>query len=135
MGAWGIGSFDNDSAMDWVIDLEKSSDTALLREVLGPWERDSDYLNGGDGDMGLAAAEVVAAWLGRPALELPEEVALWVEGHKDLDLTPFIGQAILMIDRVLSDQSELNELWAENMEKYPSWKAGVLDLRKRLTQD
>ena len=37
-----------------------------------------------------------------------------------------------LIDRVLASQSELNELWEENDEEYPEWKAGVLELRKRL---
>ena len=26
MGAWGIGNFENDDALDWLVDLEKSPD-------------------------------------------------------------------------------------------------------------
>jgi hypothetical protein len=34
MGTWAAGSFDNDSAGDWVIDLKENPTFAFLRETL-----------------------------------------------------------------------------------------------------
>lgn len=34
MGTWGIGSFENDDAADFMIDALKSGDLSLVREVL-----------------------------------------------------------------------------------------------------
>jgi hypothetical protein len=65
MGAWGTGVFENDYAMDWVIDLERSDDAdfpvSVLR-LLG----DGGPLDQQDAAVGLAAAEVVAASCGLP---------------------------------------------------------------------
>jgi hypothetical protein len=40
--------------------------------------------------------------------------------------------AVAKIDRVLAAHSELDELWKENEADYPTWRAGVDDLRSRL---
>ena len=42
----------------------------------------ADYIEAPDASAALAAAEVVAALLGRPAVELPDAVAAWVAGKK-----------------------------------------------------
>jgi hypothetical protein len=55
-----------------------------------------------------------------------------VKAHRQLDTAPLIPLAIRKVDRVLAENSELNELWLENEVDYPAWKAGVLDLRSRL---
>lgn len=34
MGAWGTGSFQNDSALDWADDLEQQGDLGLVEEAL-----------------------------------------------------------------------------------------------------
>jgi len=63
MGAWGIGSFDNDDAVDWAYELGESQGTELLvatLEAIGP----EDHLEAPDCSIALAAAEVVAALSG-----------------------------------------------------------------------
>ncbi|MEM1119180.1 MAG: DUF4259 domain-containing protein [Bacteroidota bacterium] len=42
--------------------------------------------------------------------------------------------AVLALQKVLSDNSELNELWSENDELYPKWKSTLKDLMDRLTE-
>ena len=80
MGAWGSGSFKNDDAMDWVWTLEGDTDGSVLRATLTPVAETSpdDYLEAPDACCALAAAEVVAAGSGTPAIGLPEEVNRWV---------------------------------------------------------
>ena len=51
MGAWGIGSFENDEALDWLSDLVASGDASVIESA-------------------LAAADVVAAWNGHPAVRI-----------------------------------------------------------------
>ena len=36
------------------------------------------------------------------------------------------------LDRLLGENSELNELWNENEELYPMWKNLIVQLKKRL---
>jgi Domain of unknown function (DUF4259) len=84
MGAWDFGPFDNDNALDWVWDLEESSDTSVLVEaferVTGIGE---EYLESDECCEAIVAAEVVAALKGRPLAKLPEGVKDWVEGHRN----------------------------------------------------
>lgn len=54
MGAWGSGSFENDSALDWVAELGATSNAALLIETLTAVAHAERYV------------EVDEALLGRP---------------------------------------------------------------------
>jgi len=92
------------------------------------------YLQAPDCVAILCAAEVLAALRGRPCPDLPDEVREWVGVHRRLDVTPLLAMAIAKVDRVLAAHSELDELWKENEADYPTWRAGVDDLRSRLGQ-
>ncbi len=43
MGTLDIGSFDNDDAIDWVIDLEESNDLSILQQGINPEGLGEDY--------------------------------------------------------------------------------------------
>ena len=51
-----------------------------------------------------------------------------------LDFSPLKHKAVKAIDAVLSDNSELKELWEENEELYEAWKEDKLSIKKRLQQ-
>lgn len=76
MGAWGHGSFDNDAASDWLGDLAEG-DVSLVGETLdavGAAEKD-EYIDADDACNALAAAELVAAALGKGEDRLSESAA------------------------------------------------------------
>ena len=41
-------------------------------------------------------------------------------------------RAIVAIDAVLSDSSEIKELWEENKELYSAWREDKISIRERL---
>lgn len=115
MGAWAHESFENDDAMDWVGDLLKSDGTGsiavALDQVLAVGD---DYLEAPDASMGLAAAQVVAALMGKPAAKLPEEVTslafrkfvpLCRQGLSGIGPSVRMGEACVVIDQVVEDPS------------------------------
>ena len=128
MGAWGIRSFDNDDAVDWVLDLG-SDERAELEEAFDAVLVENDYLEAPECSVGLAAAEVVAALRGQPAEELPEDLVRWLEGRRPPD-ADLVQRALLVCARV-RDDSELQELWSES-EDYSNWLGVVRDLEGRL---
>lgn len=133
MGAWGTGPFENDEALDWIGDAP-AGDLEYVRSALAAAaEPDGSYLDASDGNLVLAAAEVVAALRGAPAEGLPDSVTEWVETlPRELDET-LLGQARAATDRVITEPSELLELWDEaEPPDATAWKAGVADLRQRL---
>jgi hypothetical protein len=129
VGAWGYGSFDNDDAMDWVGELEGADGTQLITDALDVVLQAEDYLESPDAAIGLAAAEVVAALLGRPTANLPPEVASWVAGKKP-PRAALVRKAQRAVQRVL-ENSELKELWAES-EDADRWAQEVNGLLQRL---
>lgn len=130
MGAWGLTSFENDDALDWVIDLESAADMTILFDTLAfVNESEDDYLDAADSSFALAAAEVVAALGGKPPPNLPDEVVKWIEGKGEPE-PALVAHAKKAISAVLDD-SELKELWEET-DEYEDWVRDVEGLLERL---
>lgn len=131
MGAWSHEPFGNDVAGDWVYDLERSKDLSAIGSALSAVTDEADeYLEAPQCSAALAAAEVVAAMLGKPVESLPEEVTVWMKGKPRPD-DALISKAKKAISAILQS-SELQELWAES-EHYPQWQAITKDLLTRLS--
>ena len=133
MGAWGIGTFENDEAVEWLDELQASTDSAVLQIALGETEYGEEYLEAPQGIHILCAGEIIAALQGQPTPDLPDEARDWVQEHKSLDVSPLIPIAIRKIDQVLDNGSELRELWQENEADYPAWSESVSSLQARLS--
>jgi hypothetical protein len=132
MGTWGVGTFDNDDAVDWLAELQATDDEAVLQAALEAADDGEDYLEAPEGARILCACELVAASIGQAASDLPEKVREWMEQHPALDMHSLIPMARNGIDRVLAADSELEELWRENADEYPAWRENVLTLKARL---
>lgn len=128
MGAWGFGAFENDTAMDWVGDLEDHDNHDILESAF------LSVINVSVAEMtecceALAAAEVVAALHHAPSEQVPDEVLDWIEKHPDLTES-LRDKAVQAIEAMLSD-SELRELW-EEADDLDVWKDELEDLVVRL---
>ena len=119
MGTWGSGRFENDDAADWAWRLTPEADEGVVRSTLA-----SD-----PGRRLPSEAAVVAAGIGRPHPELPDEVVAWVEARRDRPWDRLAAVARSAVDRVRGG-SELDDLWAESDDT--AWAHEVDDLRRRL---
>ena len=77
----------------------------------------------------VAAAEVVAALLGRPFSKIPDRVVAWIEGK------PKPGAALVELAKssiqIVVKGSELQEVWADA--GTDDWLNAVADLQSRLS--
>jgi hypothetical protein len=128
MGAWGIQFNECDGALDFLGDLQDNPNWSTIEKQLREFLA-SEYLE--DGEQALAAAEVIAAGLGRPSPLLDDDLAAWAiansagaEMLKDL--------AAQAVDAVAT-KSELAELWGETDEA-GEWQSLVQELKARLTE-
>ena len=128
MGTWGSGPFDNDDAGDWTYGLTPDADERVVERALTAVETTADPV-AAISQAAIAAAEVVAAGLGRPYVALPDEVGDWVRTHPALPWPELARLAIRALARIVAG-SELKELWAE--EDDGAWSAEMEDLRDRL---
>ncbi|MEZ5939274.1 MAG: DUF4259 domain-containing protein [Hyphomonadaceae bacterium] len=130
MGAWSHRSFDNDDALDFIEEVEADGEPAVANafEVVNHLGAD-DYLEAPDASVAVAAAELVAAALGKPLAGLPDEARALVP--KIRTQKTLRGPALKAVTRVLED-SELLGLWKESKDFEP-WRESVSDLIGRLS--
>ena len=149
MGTWGAASFQNDWALDWLGGLRESEDASHVRAALSSVvehggtkhsppsilerlrgrRRHTDWLTAGVAAKALAAAEIVATWLGHPAANLPDGIMAWLQEHScsiQLDLVPIARQAV----GIVKTNSELKDLGEEG--DAAKWRNVVEDLERRL---
>lgn len=134
MGASGANVFEDDASMDWLESYRASGagavasalDTAAHTPV-------TDYLEVDQGAAARAAAEVVAVAHG----EFPTGISqdhldrLNAHGSDVRALDNIKARATSALDRLISENSELHELWMDSDD--PSdWVAAMNDLRGRL---
>ena len=130
MGAWGHQSFDNDDAMDWVAELERSEGLSVLESAFKRIsEANGEYLEMPECSNAVAAAEVVAALLGRPFSKIPDDVVVWTKG-KPKPSASLVELAKSSL-QIVANSSELQEVWADA--GTDEWLKAVADLQSRLS--
>lgn len=117
MGAWGPGSFENDTALDFVSDIESLDD---IRKAFRASNEKGHVLVTDEIDSELScqiivAAECVAAMRGHRSKDMPHELAKKVHGFGKPSAELF-ELARNNVSGVMS-RSELLELWAESDQK------------------
>lgn len=127
MGVYGPCFDENDDAADWLAEFAEAPDWLVVDDALAVI--DATYLEAPDAATALAAAEIVAAGLGKPSPRLDIELADWAA--EEADGAPERRQnAILALNRV-RDDSELQELW-QDADEYSLWLASVNETMARL---
>ncbi len=130
MNTWGIGSFDNDSAADFVREVVEDGPEALREAFEVALDPDMDYLEAEEGCRVVAAAEIVRANVGGDLTAVSDpELRTWLAGLEPAELADLPELAGEALDRVLAPESELPDLWAESGD-HASWLAGVRRLRE-----
>jgi hypothetical protein len=136
MGAWGAGTLENDTAMDFLgglaLDGGAAEDEARVRAAITAVVGGDGYLDQDEANEALAAAEVIAAAAGRPLAGEDPSASEYLEtvAGRSPGLAQLAGTALPALDRVTADESELRELWEEGDAAH--WLAAVDDLRDRL---
>ncbi len=134
MNLWGIGSFDNDAAVDWLFAFGDNDFRLIDRTLAGAAHlTDVDVLEVAEACEVLAAAECVAAACGVPSDILPDEILAWVEENSPMQVKPaYVVMSRQAVGRVLK-QSELRDYWVAH-ERLQAWETAVSDLQHRLSQ-
>ena len=140
MGAWGAGSFENDTAMDWAASVQSVDD---VRKPFDRLKQETDAHKGEgelvvDSDFAcelIAAAETVAMMLGRRVPDFPADLAQRLAGAGEPDNLLF-HQARNGVLHAMRN-SELAELWEEAAPEGESndWLAEMTRLIDRLNPE
>ncbi|MBU2872985.1 DUF4259 domain-containing protein [Marinobacter salexigens] len=125
MGAWGIGNFENDDAVDWTHDISGSKGVKVLLSPLKDVVNETGYLESPYCCQALVSAEIINKALSKDRSELPEEIQNWLERKKGLFgklpvLEPVHASLAAQAVKKIMGDSELKELWQETGE-YDQW--------------
>ena len=133
MGACGHMVFDDDTAYDALADLKEAEDLLAEMERYLDEAVQADYVGYDEGQYALVSAAVLDSVINDTPYRCDEDdYDEWINTLKTLDLTPIRQKAVEAVEAVLSDRSELNELWAENEELYSAWREDKAALQDRL---
>lgn len=98
--SWVIGGFRDDDAERWVEQFTGDGLTAISSALNSLLDADEDELNEAQCQVALAAVEVVAALLGAPSDDLPEEVQEWVEENEDAVDDAILKKSASALERI-----------------------------------
>jgi hypothetical protein len=95
----------------------------------------ADYIEYDNGIAALVAAAVIDSAMNGTAYRCDgENLPEWIATLKGIDFSPILSKAAVAITAVISENSELQELWSDNKELYPSWLKEKEDIRERLSK-
>ena len=129
MGTWGSAPFENDDAADWVGELYDGGGFDTCRSAFRAALTDN-YLEMYVGAAAIAAAEIIAAAVGRASSDLPGEFFEWLIDNDDTPTSADVTLAREAVERVAAADSEVAELWQEAGDE--SWPSRVEELLIRL---
>ena len=139
MGTWAVGPYGNDFAQDWAEDLQESRDLYFIEDTLNNvlQAETTEYLEAPFGAEALAAVETWSRLQGKGGAKDEDSAAVdeWVaevQAKLSKPRADIGDKAMRVLTLVLSEASELRELW-EDSEHFEEWQASVTDLRRRLS--
>jgi hypothetical protein len=134
MGAWDCDPFGNDTACDWKYDLQETDDLAVISETIEKIHgAGRKYLGPREAEKAIGAADALARLRGKFYVRnaYTESLDRWVASHPITPPRELLDSAIRAIDRILTEPSELLELWSEG-DDFTEWKKHLTDLQERL---
>ena len=139
MGTWGTGFFDDDGALDFMADIEESRDPKRVIEKAFDTAIKSDYIESHEGIAVIVSAAYVDRQLSGTRFSTPNQnVVLPIDSFPNRNpgqnFSDLKIKAAAALAKILEENSEINELWAENDDEYPIWRSGVQQLIDRLNK-
>lgn len=132
MGCWGTDIFGNDDAEEFLVSCLRSQNPSLISETLENNRFTESEIPWLGEESALAAAEVIAAKLGHPGEDFPDNPeALEDLENLKLEITsPLITLAIEVVERIQAD-SHLKDKWLTD-DDVREWSLGLDNLLRRL---
>jgi hypothetical protein len=131
MGAWGMGVFDDDTSCDLLYEAMETDALSFIKKAQN--HKDAEYLEYDECHEVIVAASIMDYILnGTKYNHNTDGYDEWLskQGKEGIeDLKSDISESLR---RVLSEESELNELWLENEEDYPTWKVNIESILSNL---
>jgi hypothetical protein len=130
VGVWATGSFESDTALDWLEKVGENGDFSHIRAALSADVTSDDMCIG---RRAIAAADLVACWLGNPPPEpMRRGLVAWTREHSSAfasDLPQLARRVVALIKK----ESGIRKAWTDHSGVVdPKWLDSINDLEHRL---
>ena len=137
MESWGTGSFENDAATAFVLEVLEDGAVAVEEALEVALDPDIAELAAEEGARAVAAAEIVHIHLSGDAAQVTDAgLRAWLSELEEGELSELQGLALEALERVLGPGSELPDLWKdgpdETSQDATDWQAETQRLRAGL---
>ena len=136
MGTWSHEPFGNDTASDWAYEFEEHNGYDVIEDAFDQIidMTTEEFIDADLGCIAHAAAEVLAKSFTAGIADneyYPEPVEKWLEQNKNKQNYALIPKALLALNLLTSESSELNELWQDS-DDYEDWIRNIDELKETL---
>lgn len=128
MGAWGTGILENDSALDFLGELENYTTLTFVKKKLQTL-LNQDEIEAFEAEEALAGIEIIKAMIIKESES--DTILEWIDIYTKKVPEDLISLADQIIDKIVQEESEISELWKES-ELYEEWKSNVYTLKSQL---
>jgi len=135
LGAWGVGTFENDTACDYAAEVADGKDLSRIEATLDAvLAAGATHLEAPDAEEALAAADIIARLGGRFGQRDAYTATIdeWITRIKLQPSKQLVEKARGSIARIMKEPSEIVDLWRDS-DEFEMWKSSVEDLTARLS--
>ena len=125
MGAWGMGVFEDDTSCEIIEDVIDEGAPAEELIIRALESSKAEYLEYLECHEIIVAGAMTNALLNEAVYKGVDELSSWLEVQDKVQVAPHKSDLALALAKVISEASELNELWLENEDDYPAWKENI----------
>ena len=136
MGTWSHEPFGNDIASDWAYEFEENDGYEVIEDAFDQIidMATEEFIDADIGCIAHAAAEVLAKSFTDGVAEneyYPEPVEKWLQHNQNKHNYELIPKALLALNLLISENSELDELWQDS-DDYEDWTKNIAELKETL---
>lgn len=136
MGTWSHEPFGNDIASDWAYEFEENDGYEVIEDAFDQIidMATEEFIDADIGCIAHAAAEVLAKSFTDGVAEneyYPESVEKWLQHNQHKHNYELIPKALLALNLLISENSELDELWQDS-DDYEDWTKNIAELKETL---
>lgn len=125
MGAWGMGVFQDDTAceiMEHLIQNRISLEELINKAVASSL---TEYVEYEVCHEIIVAGALANALLNGVVYQGINGLAAWLENQDKEAAVAHKADLIMALNKVIGENSELNELWSKNADDYPVWRENI----------
>ncbi|MFW1801449.1 DUF4259 domain-containing protein [Acinetobacter nematophilus] len=136
MGTWSHEPFGNDTASDWAYEFKEHDGYDVIEDAFDQIidMTTEEFIDADLGCIAYAAAEVLAKSFTEEIADneyFPESVEKWLVQNKNKHNYALIPKALLALNLLTSESSELDELWQDS-DDYDDWIRNIDELKETL---